>query len=299
MQNYLYSHAICSCARMEEQSIIEWINYHSNIGFQHFFIYGNDDDYRVLIETLYPILLGSRSVLTFIHCPDKGAQTEMYMHFLKYFAYKAKWICFLDQDEYIRLGEFDNIDQLTHEYERDFDSIQLNWLNFGTSGFIHRPNGSVLRNYTKRTSSVDIHTKHITKSDVFYKVNIYGPFWHSLPNNEVRTCNSIGDEQSFWSYLTNDSKVEYEEYLKENSSRLIDSACIAHYFFKSEDDFMRRLERSLSGDFSGQIIYFEIKNDEKRRLDFLQKINEVEDRFLADYWINRIDLLFKETIRWG
>ena len=52
---------------MEEQNINEWIAYHKSIGVQKFYIYGNDDDYKVLLDVLYPIQINDEDLVTFIH----------------------------------------------------------------------------------------------------------------------------------------------------------------------------------------------------------------------------------------
>lgn len=270
---------------MEEHSIREWIDYHRSLGFEHFFIYGNDDDERVLAETLASHI--ASRVVTFTHCPEVGAQVKMYLHFLRWYGRASEWVCFLDQDEYLALPGFhDNVRELTDQAGARFDSIQLNWLSFGTSGHVTRPAGSVLRNYTRRAAAPDINTKHITRSTAFFSLpNLPGPFWHALPAPPVRTCSALLEPCSFWDWIANTpARQAYLDQVASLGPRWIESACVAHFQLKSEQDFARRVERGAVGDFANQTLYREIAADPARRQAFIDQANAVEDRALADYW---------------
>jgi hypothetical protein len=279
---------------MEEHSIREWVDYHLSIGFEHFFIYGNDDDPRILAEALAPYI--TARVVTFHHCPEVGAQVKMYLHFLRSYGRTTEWICLLDQDEYVRLPGFGNsVADLTRQAEGNFDSIQLNWLNFGTSGHVERPPGSVLRQYTRRALGPDINTKHITRSSAFFSLpSLPIPFWHALPAPPVRTCSSLLEPHSFWDWIASTpARDRYLRHVADAGDRLIASACIAHFHLKSEGDFSRRIQRSIVGDFANQVMYRDIAADPARRRDFIDESNAVEDRYLADYWGFQLESLGK------
>lgn len=288
MTKKLYNIVLCTCARMEEDSIIEWILYHNSIGVEHFYIYGNDDDKNILIDALSPVSLLSKELVTFIHCPIIGAQRKMYQHFINNFSAKSNWCGFIDQDEYIRIEESNNdICKFIEKYSSEFDSIQLNWLNYGTSNFKERPKGSVLKKYTLRSTLLDVHTKHISKSSLLLNESlIQGPFWHSLSSSSLKTCLSNGSELSFWNYLTNDDyKNDYQNFVIENNNSLIKNGCIAHYCLKSESDFQRRIQRSLSGEFSGQAIYQHYLENPEIAAAFINQRNEEYDPYLSKYWL--------------
>lgn len=284
---------------MEEESIIEWVEYHRSIGFEHFFIYGNDDDFRTLAETLAPYI--TSRIVTFTHCTEIGQQIRMYVHFLQRHSQSCEWICFLDQDEYLRLEGFhDNIVELTDRLGKAHDSIQFNWLNFGTAGYLQRPRGSVLRHYTRRSDCLDVNTKHITRARVFTTEGaISGPFWHTLAPQFARSCNVAGKAVSFWDFVAGSTaKQAYKDYVAAQSDGLIRRGCIAHYFLKSEADFRRRVERGLAGEFQGQIMYRQLEQDAIRRLELIERTNRVEDRYLAGYWTSFVDSLMRGRSAW-
>jgi Glycosyl transferase family 2 len=284
---------------MEEHSICEWLDYHRSIGFEHFFIYGNDDDYRILAETLAPYI--ASRIVTFNHCPEVGAQVKMYTHFLRWYGRSSEWICLLDQDEYLRLPGYGNcIRELTRQAGSDFDSIQLNWLNFGTSGHSERPSGSVLRQYTRRATAPDINTKHITRMSAYFTLpNLPIPFWHALPAPPVRTCSALLEPYSFWDWIAGTPRKEaYLRYVDEAGERLVASACVAHFHLKSEDDFERRIRRGLAGDFANQEMYRAIGADPSRKRHFIEQSNTVPDLYLADYWERHIESLLHGSPPW-
>lgn len=276
---------------MEEHSIGEWIDYHRSLGFEHFFIYGNDDDPRVLAEALKPYI--ASRVVTFNHCAEVGAQVKMYLHFLRWYGRSSEWICFLDQDEYLRLGGFGNsVAELTRRAGGGFDSIQLNWLNYGTSGYVERPPGSVLRQYTRRASGPDINTKHVSRMSAFLSLpSLPIPFWHALPSPPVRTCSALLEPCSFWDWIAGTPDREaYLDHVARDGARLIASACVAHFHLKSEQDFRRRIERGLAGDFANQAMYRDLAADPVRKQSFIDGSNVIEDRYLADYWDGHVEV---------
>ena len=279
-----YSYAICACARMEENNILEWLTYHQIIGVEKFYIYGNDDDCRVLGDVLLPIMNNS-DLVTFVHYRAVGAQRNMYIHFLQHFAHLSKWVSFIDLDEFIGLNAYKDLLELTSSVSSEFASIQLNWLNYGPSNFIERPLGSVLRNYKFRTKFLDIHTKHITKTEEFYKHGVSGPFWHSLDSSKVNTCNILGDKISFWNSINDFEEREiYKQYLMLNNEKIINMACIYHFVLKSENDFKRRVERSIQGDFNNQLMYRKYIEDPSAATQYISSLNEVYDDSLSNFW---------------
>ena len=78
-----YRFSIAACARWESRFIVEWLNYYRIIGFDHVFLYCNDDDPRELYGKVLPYVLGPEPFVTFRHYPLQGEQLRMYRHFLQ------------------------------------------------------------------------------------------------------------------------------------------------------------------------------------------------------------------------
>lgn len=66
--------SMVACARWETQYILEWITYHRSIGFDHLYLYCNDDDPTALYEKVMPFTVGENPFVTFIHYNYTGLQ---------------------------------------------------------------------------------------------------------------------------------------------------------------------------------------------------------------------------------
>ena len=292
---FLYSHTLCTCARMEEDSIVEWVEYHLTLGFDHIYVYSNDDNHDTLLSVLLPFLAPNNKYVTYIHCAEKGAQFKMYCDFLKYHGYKSKYICFLDQDEYIVLKKYSSISALTSDY-RDFDSIEMNWMIYGNSYYSNRPKGGVLNNYKYRKEKIDVHTKHISKSSAFFNGPIGPGFHHSLNLiGNKKITNIMPQIKPFSTYfLVNDEeKANHRNAVEDLSLKYLDELYIAHFAIKSENDFIKRIERGLSGDFEGQNIWSQFLTDSLLLQNYLKDTNKVYDDWLSNYWYNYKEGIYK------
>lgn len=67
-----FKFTIVACARWENNYIAEWLNYYRAIGFDHVFLYCNDDDPTALFEKVLPFTLGLNPFVTFRFYPIRG-----------------------------------------------------------------------------------------------------------------------------------------------------------------------------------------------------------------------------------
>src|SRR6202012_3377326 len=69
-----YAFSLVACARWEETTIQEWVEYHKSIGFSHIYLYSNDDDPNPLFRAVAPYTYGPDPFVTFMHWPIRGQQ---------------------------------------------------------------------------------------------------------------------------------------------------------------------------------------------------------------------------------
>ena len=284
-----YRSAIVACARWETDNIVEWIAYHRSLGFDHTYLYCNDDDPRDLYEKLLPLVSGPEPYVTFQHYPLVGLQTSMYKHFVVNRSRECEWFIFLDIDEFLALKQHRNIGAFIADFEGHADGIYLNWVMFGHSGHEERPQGSVLRQYRKRSRFVNPYTKVLTRRGSLNVQDIVdnatSGFWHGWEGTSkqaMRLKNVLHQDMS--SYYNNFPHGAQEWLDREDvHQRIIDMAVIHHYAFRSEKDIERRLQRGVSGDFGGQLA-FKAVLDRGELATFLAPFNEVDDAFLSTYW---------------
>ena len=128
-----FQHVICANARWESRYIAEWLRYYQRLGFDHVFLYCNDDTPDEMAQAAAPFMVGEKPFVTFRHHGVQGEQFRMYRHFLQTDAQRCGWIGFFDIDEFLRLKPGQTIGDFMRDFQ-DVDCVLFYWLFFGTSG---------------------------------------------------------------------------------------------------------------------------------------------------------------------
>jgi hypothetical protein len=138
--------AIVAIAKNENSFVEEWINYHRAVGFEHIYLYDNagpNDESLDFLREAYS------DTVTLTKLPGPGRQSAAYRHFCEHFKAEARWVAFIDLDEFVVFRQHGNASAFVSEFEH-IDSIGLSWLMFGHSGHERRPEGLVMEDYTWR-----------------------------------------------------------------------------------------------------------------------------------------------------
>ena len=289
-----YKTAIVACARWETENILEWVTYHKSLGFGHIYLYCNDDDPTELYEKLCPLAVGDSPFVTFLHYPLVGLQTAMYKHFLRTANHEVEWLIFLDIDEFVALKRHSDIGGLIRDYEQTADAIYLNWVFFGNNGHVTRPSGSVLTQYVRRDRFVNPYTKVLTRVSSLDIGRIVEDgetgFWHDWNDGlagSMRRVNVLHEDMAGY---YDDFPDGARRYLDEGDrqQRILRTAAVYHFAFRSEQDIARRIERGVGGDFGGQLAFKKVL-DQGDLKSFLDGFNQVEDTFLREYWASLME----------
>jgi hypothetical protein len=283
-----YRASIIACARWESPYIAEWLAHHIAIGFDHVYLYCNDDDPTELRGVLRKLRPDLTARVTFRPYFGQGQQSLMYLDGLRYARLHSDWISFLDIDEFLVLRSWSSVPDLLQQLDRDrIDSLHFNWLFYGNNGHKLRPAGSVLQNYTRRSRSVDGHTKHISRASCFEPQRIARaafPFWHGLTDpawDGFKRRNVLGDDIGPLLHAFPSAMIEYLD-SEARSHAIIEAGYVAHFALKSEEDFRIRVARGLGGNFGGQLKW-QHHLDSGEAPAILEAMNEEQDRFLSDY----------------
>lgn len=282
----LYKYSIVACARWETQYISEWITYYDYIGFDHIYLYCNDDDPRELQAQVQATPTTREDLVSFTHFHGQGRQVEMYLDAMARVRRESEWVAFLDIDEFLALPGSNSIHTFMQDFSSIADSVHFNWRMFGNNGFVTRPSGNVLRLYTKCAAGLDVHTKHLTRarflSDDKLRSSSF-PFWHGLADPEwshLRRVNVLGADIS--SLMVNNLDAANFYLSNPNIKKCIEeTAVINHYAFKSEEDFILREQRGIGGEFSGQITWKQQFDDGSFR-QRLEQVNCAEETYLCN-----------------
>ena len=242
--------SLVACARWEEAHVQEWVEYHRSIGFDHIYLYSNDDDPAPLFHAIAPYAYGPDPFITFRHWPQVGEQARIYLHFLDTFRSETEWFSFLDIDEYFVLKRIDNIAIFMRDYEAEVDCLYFNWLNYGNCGRLVRDSGSTLGTYVQRNLMLNPHTKMVCRSAAIDPAPIRdhlgrGSFWHFLDNfqlPDLRCHDVLHHSMAGYSANFPDTTKPFMDRPGFHEAA-INRAYIAHFQFRSEEDFLRRWRR--------------------------------------------------------
>ena len=130
-----FNSAICLLIKDENEYINEWLSWHVEVGFEHFFIYDNGSRISIQESVLEQYL----PFCTFIDYSSGYSclQSDCYNHALSNYGITTKWLAFIDTDEFIRTIDGSNINDFLKEYER-FDGLYVRWIMYNANGLLHK-----------------------------------------------------------------------------------------------------------------------------------------------------------------
>jgi O-antigen biosynthesis protein len=211
--------AVCAIFKDEAPDLLEWLAFHKMIGVDLFFLYDNgssDGGAELIRRSSF-----ARNV-TVIDWTDRPGQLSAYNHFRVNHAPGFGWVAFIDLDEFIMPLTGSSIRNiLMRKAYQPYAQILLQWLVFGPSGHVRRPDGLVMENYTRRlpeTANASRHVKALVRPEYFAGID-YTP--HAAECSGP-TCNSRGDAVLPYAI----QPTECHEVM-----------AIHHYFTKSQEDW--------------------------------------------------------------
>ena len=141
--------AMCLIIKDEHENIVEWIEYHKRMGVTKIYMFDHNSTYPMLnyISNYVVSDLVDYVYLDFHHF-KKHPQIEIYNQCLKKYGHMHKFIAFIDSDEYIVVPDKRPIPAVLTAYEQ-YGGVVLNWMGFGSSGHVNKPEGGVIANYYK------------------------------------------------------------------------------------------------------------------------------------------------------
>jgi hypothetical protein len=297
-----YRFSIVACARWETPYIVEWLNYYRAIGFDHVFLYCNDDDPTELFEAVLPFIVQDSPFVTFAHHARQGDQNGMYRRFLADYAKQTEWFSFVDVDEFIRLPFKTSVEQFLSRFDSKIDAVLINWVFFGPNGFKTAPTNGIVKNLTRRQLRLHPLTKALIRSsslatDSDVKQVSHHPYWHapaSILKNNAKIVNVLGEDvHDYYVDFPNVATRFMQEEARQK--QIFALAVIHHYAFRSENAFIERVKRGVSGDFAGQEQWKSLAESDNF-VNFLNSLNETEDKSLADNWRNYVQSIFSEHV---
>jgi glycosyltransferase involved in cell wall biosynthesis len=216
-------HYLTACLLFKDSAwyLDEWIRFHLTVGFDHLYLYDNDssDDYESVIRPFV-----GRGKVTPHKWPGIGQQMNVFQNCLDTYRGSARWIAFIDDDEFLFPVEKDNLHEILPEYELHA-GLAICWLLFGSNGHRTRPAGLVTENYLRRADWIDNHVKCIVD-----------PSKVTAPNVAAHAFHCIGDAR-----IVNENHCAITGPFSEKPSAGV--VCINHYLVKSHEEMRQRRQR--------------------------------------------------------
>lgn len=235
------SAALVSCHRNEGQFAIEWLAYHSLLGFQDIYVYTNNclDGSDALLDRLQAL-----GYLTHIdHAPPPGKSpqiTAMADLFQNPRLQDVEWLMHIDSDEFINIHVDGGTIPDLIESMQDCDVIAFLWRAFGDAGLTRWDGGSVMQTFTQ-TQPAPMRRTANHKS--MFRHRKFGRCTDHMPKDPLVESfivrNTRGNQIPEASVLHH-RKSRYKTPFK---NQTFEGANINHYMIKSHDLFLMKNDR--------------------------------------------------------
>jgi hypothetical protein len=211
--------AACLCFKDSARDLAEWLEFHRMVGVEHFYLYNNEssDHYA---EVLRPYR--EAGLVTFHDWPGVAQQEATYTHCVENYKHEARWIAFVDDDEFLFPTKGDDLRRKLVRYE-DFAGVAVARANFGASGHEKRPDGLVIESYTRRSRALGKKIKSIVNPLEVRRATVHA-FGY------LRGAHAVDENKR----VLTGANIEAPS---------VDRICMNHYFTKSLEDFRRKVER--------------------------------------------------------
>src|SRR3972149_413762 len=146
--------ALVTIIKNEEAYLEEWLKFHLNQGFDHIYIYLNDKN-----KNNYKYLSKYKDKITIVSWINKKnnldytIQKQAYTNCIRRCFLNYQWLALLDVDEFMFPidKKFGNVKQIFEKLDKNkIRSVRIPRYNYGNNGYLKKPVGGVIKNYTKR-----------------------------------------------------------------------------------------------------------------------------------------------------
>ena len=253
---------ICLCIMGKNENLYakEYINHYKRIGYNHIFLYDNNDiDGERFDDELHEEL--NEGFLTIINYRGigNGPQLKIYYDCYEKNNQEYDWLSFFDFDEFLELPNNKNIQEfLANKRYKKCQNIKINALYYSDNELLFYDNRPVQKRFT--TPLLNYTKNYVIKSTV--KGKLKDNYWkksqcaHTSLMNCIN-CNSNG------------------EIIKYNAGRNYKYnytyAVLKHYYTKSVEEFYNKIKR-------GEAFYKNISLNERRIISKIRKYFEINKK---------------------
>ena len=155
-----YYLTVCAIVKNEASYFQEWLEWHIKMGVEKFYIYDNESEDNTA-EILEPHI--KSGLVEYVFWAGKKQQTLVYYDCLEKHRLHARWIAFIDLDEFIVPLKDKTIPDFLKRFEK-YPAVEINWLVYGSGGAKRREEGDVMdrfRYHSVPNHALNRHVKSI------------------------------------------------------------------------------------------------------------------------------------------
>ncbi|MGH2978165.1 MAG: glycosyltransferase family 92 protein [Solirubrobacterales bacterium] len=214
--------SVCAIYRDEAPYLREWIEFHRLVGVERFFLYNNDSQDAHRAE-LAPYV--DEGVVELRDWPFFPGQLTAYEDCLKRHRDDARWIAFIDLDEFLFSPTGRPVSEVLAAFDR-WPGVVVNWAVFGTSGHLTPPAGLVIENYVQRSGGQGYNCQVKSIVDPRRVANFCSPhFFTYRGGNAVDENQRVMDRPRGWTDTVSFSLLR-----------------VNHYVTRSEAEYLKKLD---------------------------------------------------------
>lgn len=130
---------ICALAKYENEYINDWVKYHIGIGFDHIWLFDNNEqDYPYVGRRIDEDLKDKVTIINYrMHQNlDTTPNVPCYNNFIECWSEGLDWCAFIDIDEFITMDNYTNVKDWLANAPEECEGVVLNWRLFGDDGIV-------------------------------------------------------------------------------------------------------------------------------------------------------------------
>jgi hypothetical protein len=237
---------VVACARNEGPYLLDWIAYHRSIGFDHIFLYTNDNTDGS--DELLGLLAQAGEITWFRNDTTPGTlpQFRAYAHALSVMPdiLDYQWTLICDLDEYFGFDTQKFVsapDFLEWQDLRKADAVALPWLIHVADARDSWRDTPVVRRLPQREATVNHHVKTVFRTHMMWGANPHHP--DAIPGLRMQFLAETGLQH-------NPLPPDHNPSLSHNP--VAANAWIAHYIFRTAPELLQKIRRG-RGDLDNRI----------------------------------------------
>lgn len=164
-KKFPYTLSITAIMKNEGPYLKEWLDFHILVGVEKFYLYDNDSTDNTK-EILKPYI--KKGIVDYTYWPGKAQQQNAYIDSLNKHSEKTKWMAIIDLDEFLVPVNHKTVPEFLKTLPKNFAELVIGWVQYGSSGHIHKPDGLLMENY-KRHADKSWGVKSIVNPRLVYE----------------------------------------------------------------------------------------------------------------------------------